>query len=739
MNLARISSTLLVAPVVLLAAGVAAAFLDTHLDEIAQPLDDHAAARLLELEQLESPTKAEKKERKLLTKLRKKLARPAKKLANDFAELRLGTKTARKLGEAAEPMLDELDEAFRRAELALDEREEFTADHVDELTAGKARTGIEKLILKYEAQRDAADAELDLDRRAKLLQKAEKDLTKALKKAEKAVLKAGRPLPLIRLRSGDRVGSAGARIVIRDLESPLFGSFVEIPSGALRTSNTVTLEAGNDIVTEPDTPAGPALAVLPRSLTFEKDVEVGVRFARDPGEADDLLGVYDASGVTLTRTELPGNVMSRATRAGGDFQAGYVTPPPGTPSGLFRVSFLTQFTNSDATDADRNATLVELVQQDFRFRVDGTMSLAFGPLQQLSRTYLSDDALVPHHFDFANSRSPRTGDFEWETESPGSFTFSFDEPALGATIEAQARLAEDGDTFVFVGHGGPVDVIGMGVRAGTDLGTADLEGRYAYASLGMDLLQPSSEPFTTRRRVNSGTILIDDAGAMTIDAGGTQAFTDQVFDSAGSPIEQRRTTGRGADGGSATLTAQLDGSVRGSELLFGGQLSADGDVLLLSRRAPSGSTLELIVALRQPTPSIGNPLSGTFRTVSLGVGVEIDEDDSLIGTTLVDVATGTLELPSVDAGTYTTVAGTRNRHTLTMGGTPNLLTWVGRTEQVVFPSDQEALALDIDDAGNFRPVDGIHWFSASGDGRFVVGISPGTSEFESRTLILGVR
>lgn len=738
MTLSRLHTAPLAAPLVLLLAGVAVAFIDTHLDEISVPVDDSAAERIAVLEGLGDPTKAQKKELKQLTKLRTKLAKPARKLANDFNELKLAAKTAKKLREAGAELADGLEEAEDLALLALDERQEFVEAHLELLEPGRRRDQVQKFLEKYLSDRAAAETETDPTRRAKFLGKAEKDLTKALKKAEKFVLKAGLTLPLIRLRSGDRVGAQGARIVVRDPDSPLFGAYVEIPSGALRTVSEVSLTDGNSVVEDPDSPAGPSMAVLPGSLEFEKDVTVAVPFTLQQGRDDDLLGVFDAQGVSLDISR-SGGLIRRTSARGGDFQAGYFAPPPGTPSGLFRVVFLTQVTNSDPSDADRNITLTEVTRQDFRFRVDGSLTLPFGETTQLSRTFLSDDATVPHHFDFANGRSPRTGQFAWTSDAEGEFSFGIDDPSVGVTIEFDARLTDDGDVFVFQGHGGPFDVIGVGVRPGADLGAADLAGRWAYVETGLDLLQPDSEPFTTRRRTASGTMVGDELGVLTFDTGGNSFVTDRTFDTGGSPIGQSRSTARLAEGGTLDLNVLFDGSVRNDDFLATGQLAADGQVLLLSRRSETGASTSLLVAVRQPSPAVGNPFSGTFETVSAGVGVEIDGGDATLGSTVVDVATGRLAIADASNATYTTDDGTRSTYTLDMGGTPDLISWVGGVASAALPGAVQALTLELDGDGNHRLAQGSHWFSVSGDGRLLLGVTPGTSEFETRTMILGVK
>jgi hypothetical protein len=209
------------------AAPLHAAFTETHLNEITAPVADYAAARIVALEALPAPTKAEKKELKLLRALSKRLSKTAFNLRQDFAELAAASTAQDQLGLAGAPMQTAADEMLRRANLSLSERVELGRDYLAELIDAKHRAAVQKKIDAVTKLRTAVAAATKAGKRGGLLVKANAAVTGLLKTADKHVLKdaGASKVPPTRWRSGDTIGFGGGRVAVpKDAISPIAGA-----------------------------------------------------------------------------------------------------------------------------------------------------------------------------------------------------------------------------------------------------------------------------------------------------------------------------------------------------------------------------------------------------------------------------------------------------------------------------------------------------------------------------------
>ena len=83
--------------------------------------------------------------------------------------------------------------------------------------------------------------------------------------------------------------------------------------------------------------------------------------------------------------------------------------------------------------------------------------------------------------------------------------------------------------------------------------------------------------------------------------------------------------------------------------------------------------------------------------------------------------------------------GMRSTYALTSIGQPNDLTWTStQSLQQVSDVPQDFL-LNLDAAGNHRPIGAARWYGISGDGNTFLGATPGDDDTGTRGISIGLR
>ncbi len=752
--LQSLSLTLSTVAVLALATGVHA-FIETHLDEVAAPLGAYAADRVAEIDGLGSTTKAEKKERKLLAKLVKKESRTARSLRDDFSELLFGGKTAKKLKTAAAPMRDALDAAFVRAKLALGERREFVSDHLRLITDAKALAKIQKQLAKYDAARTSAAAAATDDVRAKALGKAEKALTKALTKAEKEAQKAANldgtlRMPAIRLRSGDTVGSGGARIAVpADSNSPIAGSSVLIPPGALAALRKITIEPGDSFVGGRDVAAGPSVRLLPAGTEFNQPVRVSVPYTLPPDSDVADLGLFHNSGTAISGSldvTLEENGMLTGTSTSfSEFQAGLLAPPLGAPAGTYHVELMSIFHRLNADGSAASSEVLNITGQEWSFRADGSGRSALGASVAVFRETLGPS---PHHIDGYSETSAGSVDFAWEQIDQGRFSFTF--PTLfGDTAVAEGIVSESGDVISFTARGGTFDFFAVGVRAGDPATAGDFEGRWVAVELGMQLLDNGQTDFRTRMFSSfTGFDVNADEGTLTYHDTGDTFSADRKFETSSSPAPHTRELNSVADGGTEDFSVlfsgqigadSVPGQIGGAKFRRLGWLDPSRNVFLSHRGDVSTRSVSLMLAVRQPADVDPEIFQGDYRLARIDVAARVNTPATTSSTFEVDLGVGTFAVGADGNAALEMEAIERAAYRLTGSGPTTGMTWTSAVTLTDATPSPVGFPLVLDAGGNHRPVGTDRWYGTSGDGDLFLGATPGADDDGIRGIAIGLR
>ena len=730
-------------------------FIDTHLDEIAAPLGEYATGRIAEIDAIGSPEKAQKKERKLLAKLEKKEGKFARALRNDFSELVFGGKTAKKLRDAAAPMRDALDDAFRLAELALSERREFVNDHVLLISDAKALTKVQKQITKYDEARVSANAAATDDLRAKALGKAEKAITKALKKAEieaqKAVnLNGDLRMPLIRLRSGDDVGTGGARIAIPlDSSSPIAGSSVLIPSGALASVRRISIEPGDSFVGGRDVAAGPSIRFLPSGTQFNQPIQVSVPFTLPPDADMQDLALFHDTGSEITATldvtfEANGTLTGAATSFS-EFQVGLLAPPLGAPSGTYHVEMMSVIHRLDDDGSSASSEVLSIAGQDWSFRADGTGRSSLGSAVLVFRETLG---ISPHHIDGYSETSAGSVDFAWEQIDQGRFTFTFP-TQLGDTAVAEGIVSESGDVISFSARGGAFEFFAVGVRSGEAATAEDFEGRWVAVELGVQLLDNGQENFRTRTFSSfTGFDVRATEGDLTFHDTGETFSADRTFLTDAAPALHTRDLSSVADSGSEDFTVLFSGQIGADPVpaQIGvakfrrlGWLDPTHNVFISHRGDSETRSVSLLVAVRQPADVAPETFQGDFRLSRIDLATRVENPVMTSSTLEVDPGVGTFSVDGAGNVTLTMEPIERAAYRLAGVGPVTGMTWTSSVTLSDATPAPLGFALALDPAGNHRPVATDRWYGVSGDGQVLLGASPGADDDGIRGIAIGLR
>jgi len=726
---------------VLFAAGLLASpaegFIETHLNEINVPVADAVADRVVVLDAKGDLAKNEKKERSRLAKLAKKLAKkPARKLGDDFKNLKKAGSTAKKLGIAVISIENGLDETFGLAELALGERRALVQDHLVLITDLKHVGKVNKILEKYGTARafaTTAEAASDHSTRSKQLGKAEVAVTKALKKAEKFAQQAVNAdrtgelsMPPVRLRSGDDVGAGGARIAIPDeADSPVARASVLIPPGALGALSRITIEPAADIVGGRDVPVGPAVRFLPAGTQFSQLVTVSVPYALPDGANADDLAVFHFDGVTTDPTlaviREPNLTVSAQFDSFSEFQAGLLAPPLGAPAGTYQTEMFVVLHRLDALDQDETDRRVEIFEQAITFRADDTGTAGIGAAPIIARGFLS---AVPHHDTVAFSSLLGSFEFEWTQVGDGIFTFVF--PAAGEQVAANGVVSTDGSVLAYTGHTDEFDFFAVGVRKGTAVTTADLAGRWFGVELGARFGNRGTEPFSTRWHAAYTAFDADGTtGDLTFDAGGEIFQRDVRYDTDLATPAHVVTTQIIADSGVQNAIVLPDGSLTSPDLKFRGQFNADAGAMVAATIDLLDYSVSLMIAAKQPATVPANTFQGDYHFAR--IDLEPRQDDLISTTSHLDVETGN-GLLSVDGGGLAAlVLDPLTRATYTISGLPPLsnMTWTSTGAVQVINEPVANFALSLDAAGNHRGDPAARYYGVSGDGNIVLSIAPG--------------
>ncbi len=716
----------------------ALAYFETHLDEIAAPVADYAAARIAEIDTIENVTPAEKRERAKLVALGKRLAKEARTLANDFTELLIASQAVRGLPDS--PDADTAaDEAFRRAGLALSERSELLQDHAEPAIDSKTKAKIAKTLAAVAALRGDAAAEPRLDKRARTLQRAEKSLTSTLRIAEKAVRKGGFPLPPARYRSGDTIGAAGGRVAIpKDSTSPLAGSSVVFAPGAFVNGQTITVGEGADLIEAPVEAAGPALVVAPEGLVLNAPITVNVRYALPLGrEAADLdLAIDDGTAVTYTGAveQRSGGLLRSTTTRLGSYQAALLPPPTGQPTKTYSIVTFTVATSAGMSSGSAGpAASFSAGLQQIEFRRSGSGRTTLGGALAATRVWNGN---APHHSDVTGGALTGSFDFAWETDAEGTFTF--DIPFGTTTANAKGIVSQDTDVISFTARGDGVQIFGIGLRAQSGAATADLAGRWVASEIGARLTDPSGEPFTTIFTDLRREFTVTSGGAVTYSSAGTVRTTATTYRSQDIDPVHVISAGSTPDSSNGeTWTLAADGSLTESTSQRTGIYDASRGILVTRVLDAVNGTVRVGVAVRQP--SGGNPSApvGGWNVVRFDLGQTQGSPDARSSTFETLGRTGML-VPAAGSLEDSLFAGTRNVHALSTSLSPGV-TWslTQSAGSVTGTIQNYAFGPDVD--GNFSSGDQRTDYRMSGDGRTVIGTATDDGSRRSRGIVFGLR
>jgi hypothetical protein len=733
-------AVLLLAAAAPLASG---AYTETHLNEIATPVAAYVTARVAQLQALPEPTKAEKKELKLLGKLAKKLAKTQFELKGDFAELAAAARTAGQLGAAGLPMAAPLGDAFARAGLSLSERSELTRDYVAQIVdPGHAAPVLSKLNAAS-AARTAAEAQTDLAKRAAGLVKADTLLTKALKKADRTVL-ADRGLefvPPTRFRSGDLIGAGGGRVAVPlDANSPIAGTSIVIPLGVLPTPAAITLEPAADFVGGRDTPAGPAVTIHPDALAFGTPARLYLPYSLPDGaNAQDLAVFVKGPPASTLAGAVPENngTLSADVSALSTFQAGIAGPPPGQPSGAYHVQILACFTALDAAAQEHGGISVGVVDQTITFRTNHTGSTTPPSYTTIERAF---KGAAPHHADAVQTPFPGSADFTWTQGVQGRFSYAIPSPVVGGpTVQVEGVASDDGRVIALSARGGTYEYAGVGVRGGTSAATADLAGRWAAVELGVELRDDGAEPFTTRWFDSFRTFTADAAGAVAFAPQGTRFETDVTYRTDEADPVHTRTENVVGDSGAETWTVQPSGRVLDATSHRGGWLDSAAGVLVSAFIDGPGRRVSLMVAVPQADTATPASLPGLYHLAQFEIGTGADTPASTTSSHDTTPSVGSLDVQSVTAATLAYEASSRTTYTLAGPAPITNIAWTMTSSSSALPASSSGLTLALDAAGNHTGLGEERWFAFETQGRVVLGLLRGEPTRLARGIAVGVR
>ena len=698
-------------------------------------------ARVAQLTALPEPTRAEKRELAVLSKLGRKLARTQIALKGDFAQLAASAGAAKQLGTAGFPMTTSLNEAFARAGVSLSERSELTRDYLAQLTNAAHSTPVLVKLNAAAAARTAADAQVDFVKRAAGLVKADALLTKALKKADRFVL-ADRGLELVpptRFRSGDSIGPGGGRVAVPlDADSPIAGTSIVFPIGVLSTSTVITLTAEQDFVAGRDTPIGPAVGIHPDGLTLPAPARLYLPYTLPDGGNPEDLAVFvkgpPASTVFDVIPEVDGKLSSDVSLLS-TFQAGIGAPPPGQPGGAYHLQTIALFTAPDAAAQDLGGIVVGVLDQTITFRTNHTGSTTPPSDSAVERRFIG---AAPHHADAVQTPFLGSADFTWTQGTLGRFSYSIP-VGNGSTAQVEGVASDDGRVIAISARGGTYEYVGVGVRGGTNSETTELAGRWAAVELGVELRDDAAEPFTTRWFDSFRTFTSDAAGAIAFAPQGTRFETDVTYRTGEADPVHSRTENVVADSGTETWTVQPSGRVQDAANHRGGWLDSAAGVLVSGFYHGTGRRVSLMVAVPQADTATLAAIPGLYHLAQFEIGTGVGAPATSTSTHDTTPSAGSLDVQSVTAATLAYEASTRAVYTLSGPAPITDIAWTMTAATNALAASSTGLTLALDAAGNHTGASEEHWFAFETQGRVVLGLVRGEPTRLARGIAIGLR
>ncbi len=397
------------------------------------------------------------------------------------------------------------------------------------------------------------------------------------------------------------IGANGGTVAVTDPSSPIAGTQVVIPAGALSSATTITI---SQVTGAGGVPAdvlvielGPAGTVFARPVTVTARVSqqyLANRGISDPAFLKVVALSAGAAGDTLRTVSLDlvqRTVSAQAMRAGRFAVLGYSAA---TLSGTYGFNFYVM----DARFGSPGTIDVDVPRTSF----NGTFDVPFPGYAFASElgTITFDGA-----GNYAWSAIRNNGGTPTALSGSGIYTVSGD-GTMALDIGPVGNVLAGGSAFNVISTTGDVVEIGMGVKISGTYGNASLNGTYSVAHYRSDA---TAGPLNTirlnvRRTPYNETVDVP----FPANAFGTE-LRSTTFDGAGN-YTWSGTRNRGGSSssvtGSGTYAVAGDGSLTLDSGLAG-HLHAGGSTFILT--SPSGQPMEIGVGLRK---------GGTFSAASIG-------------------------------------------------------------------------------------------------------------------------
>ena len=509
-----------------------------------------------------------------------------------------------------------------------------------------------------------------------------------------------------------------------------------IPSG---TAIRVTLEEADDIVTGDDLPRGPAMRILPEDFVPQGTITVDVNLQLQPEDDASRLALFVQRGSTITTNLdlefLSGGGQVRATVPGfGVVQVGLLAPVPGTPDGAYRSKTLQVITLDGTPGSDQGGTIARVVDESFTFRADGSGTRSVGSFTLLSRRFLT---ATPHHEDLVSSFFTGSLDFTWTSEEPGRFSLSYVED--GATVTVDGVTTTNADVISLVGQSDLTEFMTVGVRAAatTPVTNADLTGRWATASMGVEFVGTGTTPFSNRFTNSFRDFIADGDGMLTY--GNDDVFaTDQVFGTNLPAALHTRNEFADTSGGTEDYTVQFDGRFVGAGNQRSGYLNPESGFMVSTLVNTETLSVALEIAVQQPADGMPDTTgSYHFTQLDADVVVEAPAEDMSAFTLLPRVG---LFTPGATTAVRDYLSSMRSTNSAVgTRGTGTNINWTNARSLEALDASTGAVPFAPDATGTHAPESGLRWYAVSGDGNLIIGIAPNASPEADRGLFIGLR
>ena len=411
-----------------------------------------------------------------------------------------------------------------------------------------------------------------------------------------------RPTPPVRgiIVASQVIDGGGGTVLVTNASSPLVGTQVAIPAGALSRPTTITISQVSSVS---GVPADVLLAeVGPQGTVFAVPATVTMRYSPD------YLASHGGDPTTLKVVAIDTASANETLRTVGQDSGQNTVSAQIARASLFGVmgyslaslsgDYAMNFTMMDARQGPAVQIPVNVPATPF----NGLLNVPFP-----AYGFRAEQGTV--NFDGA-------GNYAWtairnvagaRTEEQGSGTYTISpDGSLALDFGVEGSVLAGGSTFVLAATGNaPVIEMGMGVKKGGSFGNASLSGNYAVALYYSDPAQGPSDTINLVVDMTpfSGTFAVPFPGYAL-----NSELRTMIFDGAGNYTwtGTRNTSGMSrAVSGSGSYAVAADGSFTLDTGLTG-HLLAGGSTLLLT--TPSG-LVQMGSGIRK---------SGTFSTASLG-------------------------------------------------------------------------------------------------------------------------